>query len=80
MSRKQLVVNEGDKYGRMIIISEINPYVSPSGKSIRKFLCSCECGNTKEVDLGSLRDGSTQSCGCLRKENQNKLYRKMTIR
>jgi hypothetical protein len=80
MPRKQLVVNQGDKYGRLTIIKEVEKHTSIVGKTTRKFLCSCQCGNTKEVDLQSLRDGATQSCGCLKKQNQNKLYIKMTTR
>lgn len=37
------------------------------GKS-STWLCECECGNTTEVVLSSLRNGNTQSCGCLQKE------------
>ena len=27
-------------------------------------LCMCDCGNTKEVPLKGLRDGTTKACGC----------------
>ncbi len=30
--------------------------------------CICDCGNSKEVYASLLRNGKTQSCGCLRKE------------
>lgn len=78
MPRKRLEVSQGDKYGRLVIVSEVEPYISPSGKSIRKFLCSCECGTTKAIDLNSLRDGSIQSCGCLKKQMANRNYKKTT--
>lgn len=77
MPRKQLVVNQGDKYGRFTIIKEVEKHTSIGGKTTRKFLCSCECGNTKEVDLQSLRDGATQSCGCLKKEMTKRNYNKI---
>ena len=32
------------------------------------FICRCDCGNEKEVDLYSLRNGHTSSCGCYNKE------------
>lgn len=31
-------------------------------------LYKCECGNTKEIVMASIRSGLTKSCGCLRKE------------
>lgn len=33
--------------------------------------CKCECGNECDVNNGHLKDGSTKSCGCLRKETQH---------
>lgn len=30
------------------------------------WLCRCDCGNEKEIYLGSLRNGTTRSCGCRR--------------
>ena len=32
------------------------------------WLCQCECGNQVAVETGNLRNGNTQSCGCLQKE------------
>lgn len=61
------------KYNRLTIIGEAKPYISPRGKKYRKVLCQCECGNYKEIRLGGLRSGNTKSCGCLQKENLNKL-------
>ena len=31
----------------------------------KKWLCECECGNTKIVRAANLLNGSTKSCGCL---------------
>lgn len=31
------------------------------------WLCKCDCGNTKEVQKSSLKNGGTKSCGCLLK-------------
>lgn len=32
-----------------------------------KWLCKCECGNTKVISQGSLRQGQSLSCGCIQK-------------
>lgn len=59
----------GEKYGRLTVLSEVEPYTSPSGKSkARKFLCQCDCGNQKEIVMRDLRNGSSKSCGCLHKQ------------
>jgi hypothetical protein len=65
---KKLEIKSGDKYGRLTIVKEVEPYVSPSGKTYRKFNCLCECGNITNVMLNKLRNNSTKSCGCYQKE------------
>jgi hypothetical protein len=40
-----------------------------------KWLCRCECGNTKWVDSGALKSGRTKSCGCLHKEATGDRFR-----
>lgn len=37
-----------------------------------KWLCQCECGNQVVVETSNLRNGNTQSCGCLQKERASK--------
>lgn len=36
------------------------------------WLCSCECGNQKEVARSALASGGTSSCGCFRRERASK--------
>lgn len=60
---KRIVVNKGDKYGKLSVISEL----AQKG-SIRIFSCECDCGEVVSVRLGNLRSRDTQSCGCLQKE------------
>lgn len=36
------------------------------------YKCLCECGNTKIISIGHIKQGKTQSCGCL-KTKQNGL-------
>lgn len=49
----------GQRYGRLVVTG---PYVN------RKWTCRCDCGNTKEIFISSLRKGLTKSCGCLNSE------------
>lgn len=60
---RALIVNHGDRFGRLTIIKEMSQKNKP-----RRFLCECECGNQKVVSLSKLRTGNTKSCGCLQKE------------
>lgn len=63
----------GDRYGHLIICSELSPHLCPSGTKKRKFLCKCDCGKEKEVLLAHLKSGHTISCGCYNKEKLKNL-------
>ena len=65
---KKIEVKIGDRYGRLVIISEPFSVKSPSGQSKRKVLCRCDCGNEKEYFLDLIRRRHTSSCGCYNSE------------
>lgn len=50
----------GNTYNQLTVLKEVLPRCTPT-----KWLCSCACGNTKEVVGARLKNGSTKSCGCL---------------
>lgn len=58
----------GKKFGRLTVVCEVDRRRKPSGATIRFMQCECDCGNKKEVALEKLRNGETQSCGCLHVE------------
>ena len=62
---KKLEVKSGDRYWRLTIIEEVEPYIYSSGYKERMVKCRCDCGNPTIVRLKDLRSGKTQSCGCL---------------
>jgi hypothetical protein len=64
---RSLLVQSGDRYGKLTIIKEVNPHIQPNGRRNRQFKCSCDCGNQTTVLLTNLRMGETKSCGCLHK-------------
>ena len=75
-SRKK-EVKPGDRYGRLTVIKEVEPYIPNCGKSQRRFLCRCDCdGKEIKVILNNLRNGTTKSCGCYSKENMSKRQKK----
>ena len=70
-------IKPGDKYGRLTIVKEIEPYMYKSGRKERKVLCDCDCGNKNiEVMLNNLLRGGTRSCGCFQKENAKEQQKK----
>lgn len=55
-----LIDETGNKYGRLTVIKR-------DGKSSpTKWICQCECGNVCSVLGTQLRNGVTNSCGCLK--------------
>ena len=60
----------GQRFGKLVVIKRIeNKVITSSGKSYVQWECQCDCGNTKKVLSCNLLNGTTQSCGCLRKDN-----------
>jgi len=56
----------GKRYGRLVIIAEVERHISPAGKSLRVVKCECDCGKIKNFLLNNLTGkNNTQSCGCL---------------
>jgi len=53
----------GSRFGRLVAIERGDPHTSPSRKQVT-WVCRCDCGNTVTVQRGSLRAGTTTSCGC----------------
>jgi len=49
----------GKQFGRLTVLSRVDK---------RHWLCLCTCGETKVIQDSNLRAGTSQSCGCLRRE------------
>lgn len=60
--RKKRIINKGDMFGKLTILSEV-PSIKRNGRNIRRFLVKCICGREKEVWLSNLTGGATTSCG-----------------
>lgn len=67
MAEKKLNII-GKLYGLWTVIAESNH----KNRSGYFWLCKCLCGNEKLVSGSSLRNGSSQSCGCKESEKINK--------
>jgi hypothetical protein len=53
----------GNRYGRLIVLQECLPRYRPV-----KWVCKCDCGVVKDIVGSALKNGATQSCGCLHTE------------
>lgn len=58
----------GDIYGKLTIIEETNPKVTPSGEKKRQFILKCECGELIKRGSDYLNTGKSWHCGCVTKE------------
>lgn len=59
--RKDIV---GQRFGRLVALDRESHRV---GKRVY-WWCRCDCGEMVAVERRKLIDGTTQSCGCLRRE------------
>lgn len=60
----KLIDITGEVFGRLTVIERSG--TSKHGHTI--WLCQCTCGNLTEVIKPDLKQGKTNSCGCLQKE------------
>ena len=61
----------GKKYGRLTVLK-----YTETVKKHKYFLCICDCGVKKIVDIKHLTMGHTRSCGCLWQDEKHE-YRKI---
>lgn len=61
----------GRRFGRLTVISCLGK--TPGGMSV--WLCKCDCGEIRKVQIGNLKNGHTSSCGCYNAEHQADLRR-----
>lgn len=53
----------GQRFGRLTVIEFV-----PNNKPNSYWKCRCDCGRMVIINAGELKRGSTNSCGCLRRE------------
>lgn len=60
----------GQRFGRLTAIAE----VGRTNNGNAKWLCKCDCGGEKVVASFGLRSGRTQSCGCIKREQNETMF------
>ena len=57
---KQKVSYIGQRFNRWVVLNQLD--------DSRLWLCKCDCGTEAVKDIYTLKKGTSQSCGCLRRE------------
>jgi hypothetical protein len=68
MSLKRIKSIAGDRFGHLVAVQFAG--LTPLRKA--KWICQCDCGGTTVAQLGNLRSGHSQSCGCVGREGRRK--------
>lgn len=64
----------GRRFGRL---TALYPTQHRDRHGVVCWMCRCDCGNQTEAAASSLLNGTCKSCGCLKKENQDKLQSRL---
>ena len=59
----------GQKFGRLLVLERVEKVKGQKPH----WICKCDCGNIKSV-RGNILGRNTNSCGCLKKEQDKKNY------
>ena len=57
----------GMRFGKLLVISQAETHIKPSGVHVIMWNCICDCGNKYIARAGDLVGGKTKSCGCISK-------------
>ena len=75
----QVEVKKGQRFGRWVVLYEIESRISNRGDPVRMFRCRCGCGLIKDKRLDELRSGRSKECikcnSKRRREENLKKYR-----
>lgn len=64
----KLIDLTGKRFGRLTVVKRDNDRIEPSGRKRVMWTCLCDCGNYSIVSGDALKQGTSQSCGCLANE------------
>lgn len=65
---KRNTIITGKKFSRLTVLKEVEQVVYGKSKH-RMVFCKCDCGNNTITPYSDIKNGHTQSCGCLAREN-----------
>lgn len=65
----------GQRFGKLVVLGFDSWLTHYSGHRDRMWLCQCDCGNQCVVNHRYLRNGDTESCGCLKSRGNATIMR-----
>lgn len=60
----------GRRYGMLTVVSKVRK----DNHNTWVYLCQCDCGNQKEINVNRLHSGHTKSCGCLKNKIRDPMH------
>ena len=72
--RKTRIDLTGQRFGKLVALFPI--YSENGGHTL--WHCKCDCGNECDIDMGNLRQGFSQSCGCTHSKNEENIIKLLT--
>lgn len=65
----------GQRFGKLIALY---PIYSGAKNKHTVWHCKCDCGNECDIDMGNLRSGKSQSCGCTQSKQEEEIIKLLT--
>lgn len=77
-SKAKCIDLTGQKFGRLTVVERDNDRIKPNGQHCIVWKCKCDCGNPNLIAVrsGNLKNGTTTSCGCIRRERASEQHKK----
>ena len=72
IGKKSRIDLTGQRFGKLVALY---PIYSDNKNEHTKWHCQCDCGNECNIDLGNLRQGFSQSCGCTRSKQEENIIK-----
>lgn len=65
----------GTRFGKLIVVEDLGfaPSYNGAEKNRRWYRCKCDCGNLKDYNGNSLKNGQRTSCGCISSVGEEKI-------
>lgn len=75
IGRKTRIDLTGQRFGKLVALY---PIYSIEKDTHTKWMCQCDCGNMCEIDMGNLKQGFSQSCGCTHSKQEENIIKLLT--